>query len=157
MLKRKILSTVIFVLSIVVFGLSVSSSPQTSNTRTAQSKAKPSTATGQGNWSGRKPQGPVVLYLPAGGKPVTVPFEQQGLKDFKAAVKKKNTVKIDEYIDFVFFEFEKAGIECCEPRTKLSGCVWVCCDGSKVDTCKNKTLTEVVTRIFPAEPSPTDG
>lgn len=151
MVKKNILRSVIFMLPITLFALAVTSWSQNSNTRSAKPKGGLSAGTGRqanSNWSAKQVKPYLVKYLPVAGKPVRLAFEPQGVKDFQAAVKAKNKERIDEYLDFVSSEFENAKIECCEKRTKISSCVWTCCDGSKVDTCSNTALTDVVTLLW---------
>ncbi len=42
-------------------------------------------------------------------------------------------------VSIVFDKLEASGVSCCEPRQKISKCIYECCDGSQARTC-DKTL-----------------
>jgi hypothetical protein len=55
--------------------------------------------------------------------------------------------RVERSPEYIYSKFQAAGVQCCEPRKKISDCIWRCCDGNQVRTC-NPTLKKALDQLW---------
>jgi len=69
------------------------------------------------------------------GKTITIKFDEEDLR------------RVEKSPEYIYTKFHTAGVQCCEPRKKISDCIWRCCDGNQVRTC-NPTLKYALDQLW---------
>jgi hypothetical protein len=75
-------------------------------------------------------------FIPANGEPVEVTFTPSELKEFDKKFEAASYFK--KNLEFLEKKLNSNKVKCCEERTKLVDCVWMCCNGDKVKTCDSR-------------------
>src|ERR1044071_232975 len=77
-----------------------------------------------------------VIQVQEDGKSTTITFSSEEMDKIEHEVEAGDTQEASEYVSRKLAE---AGVKCCQPRKRISDCVWRCCNKTMVTTC-NQTL-----------------